>query len=220
MTTKTKAILGLGLVAGLGAGVLPLASYAADTNSKSADVVVAVEESITITAINNQALGLDLDGSDISSGKVESGTHTVTISTSAVNGYGLTMKSASADLKLQNTGDATIYDGASGFTGIGAATGAGMTAPSGAGYQEAKLTSGLGKTFAATAPANGTWGFRLAGFAGANEYISVPTVDTLIAQSDAPAGSQNTVVTFAAQAGTTTPAGSYGAKITYTATTK
>jgi hypothetical protein len=213
MTQKTKMIASLGLVAGLGACVLPMASYAADNDTESADVNVTVAESITITGINNQALGLDFSGADISAGAVETGTHTVTVSTSAPTGYTLTMQADHADLKLRTSTGPNVYDGASGFSGIGDGT---VAAATDAAYNEATLSAGL--TFAGAAPSTGVWGYRLSGWT-ADNYVSVPTIPVTVAASNAAASPQDTVVTFGAQAGTTTPAGTYGAYVTYVAAT-
>ncbi|MCL2038320.1 hypothetical protein FWG86_00185 [Candidatus Saccharibacteria bacterium] len=213
MTTKTKAIMGLGLVAGLGVAVLPLASYA-DTDSESADVRVTVEESITITGINNQALALDFDGSMISAGTVDTGYHIVTVSTSSATGYNLTMAAPVGTLNLQTASGPNAYGGAVGFTGIGAGTVVGADDTSA--YNEATLTTGF--TFASTAPSAGLWGYRLSGWT-ADNYVSVPSAAVTIAASDSAAASQATTITFAAQAGTTTPAGSYGTWINYVAST-
>jgi hypothetical protein len=220
MTTKIKAIMGLGLVAGLGAAVLPLSSYAADTDSDDAEVRVVVDESITITGINNTALGLNFSGADISNGTLKTGAHAVTVSTSAATGYTLTMKADHNDLKKQTSTSPNVYGGASGFSGVGDAS-ADYVAPAPAGaYGELTLASGKGFTFADDAPATGVWGFRLAGFAGADEYATVPTTALVIAESDVAQAAKVTTVSFGAQAGTTTPAGTYGAWIEYLATTK
>jgi hypothetical protein len=210
MTTKTKAIMGLGLVAGLGAAVLPLASYA-DTSNASEIVSVSVEESVTITGVTNNAINLAFTGAEISAGTVETGTHAVTVSTSATAGYNLTMVADHAGLQLDAGTNA--FTGDVGFAGIGAGT---TVAPTSAAYNEEALTTGL--TFAGTAPAMGVWGYRMSGWT-ANYYVSVPTVARPIAKSNAAAAAQVTTVTFGAQAGTTTPAGTYGAYINYVATT-
>ena len=221
MTTKVKAIMSLGLVAGLGAAVLPLASYAADTDTKSAEVIVSVDESITITGVANTALGLSFTGADISGGAVKTGAHAVTVSTSNADGYELTMAAGAATLNLQTSTGPNVYGGAAGFSGIGAPTGAGFVAPAPAGgYGELTLASGNGVAFATSAPATGVWGFRMTGFGGANEYASVPTTALLIAESDVAQAAQVTTVSFGAQAGTTTPSGTYGVWINYVATTK
>jgi hypothetical protein len=218
MTTKTKASMSLGLVTGLGAAVLPLSSYAAG-DTESAEVRVTVAEAITITGINNQALGLNFSAADVSGGTVKTGTHAVTVSTNAAAGYALTMGSDTAELtKLTNdSGQSNVYGGAVGFSGIGA--GAVVNADSGAAYNEATLTTGV--EFAAGAPSTGAWGYRLGGWA-ANKYVSVPTTASpvTIAASNAPVTAKETTVTFGAQAGTSTPTGTYGAWLSYVATTK
>jgi hypothetical protein len=226
MTTKVKAILGLGLVAGLGAAVLPLASYA-DTDTKHADVVVSVEESITITAINNQAIGLDLTAGMISAGTVVNGNHVVSVSTSAAGGYTLSMHAANNNLRkdvtdyVANPSDDPSYTGTTGFTPI-AGTATAVTPATG--LQLAGGASAI--AFPTTAPvaATGTWGFRLDDSGGAatwaaSTYAEVPTSAMVIMATDTPSNAQTTI-TFGAQAGTAVPAGDYGASITYLATSR
>jgi hypothetical protein len=226
MTQKVKAIMGLGLVAGLGAAFLPLASYA-DTDTKSADVVVSVEESITITAIDNEAIGLNLDGGMISAGTVDTGYHTVKVSTSAQKGYTLSMHATNNNLRkdvtdyVANPSGDPSYTGANGFTPIAGTASA--VAPT-TGLQ---LAGGAGAiAFPTTAPeaATGTWGFRLDDSAGAatwdaDTYAAVPTSALVIMATDTPSNNQ-TKITFAAQAGTQTPAGDYGAIVTYLVTSR
>ncbi|MDR0979956.1 MAG: hypothetical protein LBM12_02270 [Candidatus Nomurabacteria bacterium] len=215
MTTKTKAIAGLGLVAGLGAIVAPLASYA-DTHSTNLNVTASVAENITITDADNSATGLNFTGTDISAGAVKTGTHTITISTSATKGYTLAMSADNAALRLENTGATGTYDGASGFTGVGAGTVVGAVT-TGA-YNEATLSSGATFAPSTSIPDTGAWGYRMSGWT-ADNYVSVPTSSVAIAASSTALASKPTIVTFAAQAGAATPAGNYGAVITYTATT-
>jgi hypothetical protein len=217
MTTKSKAIMGVGLALGIGAVMMPLASYA-DTDTESAEVRVTVNESITITGVNNQALGLNFTGGDISAGTVRSGTHAVTVSTSAVDGYTLAMRANSAadanlTLLTDGTGATNVYGGAVGFTSVaGSATAAAV----GTGQTFATLGTGV-VISSATVPANGIWGYRLSGWT-ADNFVGIPTSDFVISANDG-AATESTTVTFGAQAGTTTPAGTYGAWITYTATT-
>ena len=219
MTIKTKAIVGLGLVAGLGAAVLPLASYA-DTDTETAVVRVTVNESITITEIANSALALNFTGADISNGEVLTGDHAVKVVTSSSSGYTLTMQAAAGTLNLRTTVPTPpaqdVFDGAVGFSGIGAGSVVGALAT--AAYNEATLTTGL--TFASSAPTDGVWGYRLAGWTAAN-YVSVPTTAFTISASNAATAStgQTTTVTFGVQAGTATTEGVYGDYITYVAAT-
>jgi hypothetical protein len=194
--------------------LMPLVSYA-DTDSGDAYVQVNVSESITITEIDNTATALNFSGADISNGLVRTGNHAVTVSTSSATGWSLAMHADTATLNLRTSTGPNVYGGASGFTGVGGtATDANLTAA--LNY----ATLGTGATFApsTTPPAAGAWGFRMAGWT-ADNYVSVPTSDIIIAAADA-AGTQAVTVTFGAQAGTTTPAGYYGAWITYTATTQ
>jgi len=193
--------------------MMPLVSYA-DSDSGSAYVQVSVAESITITSINNTATGLTFSGADISAGTVRTGNHVVNVSTSAAAGYTLALRAESATLNLRTATGPNVYAGAAGFSGIGA--GSIVAANLAAAYNEATLTTGL--TFATTPPTTGVWGFRLSGWT-ADNFVSVPTTDFIISASNT-AGTQATTVTFGAQAGTTTPAGTYGAWITYTATTQ
>jgi len=214
MTTKTKAILGVGLVAGLGVALMPLVSYA-DTDSGDAYVQVNVAESITITEIDNTAMNLSFSGGDISNAVVRTGSHAVTVSTSATNGWSLAMAADTATLNLRTGTAPNVYGGASGFSGIGGtATDANLAAA--INY----ATLGTGQTFAPSTapPATGAWGFRMAGWT-ADNFVSVPTADIIIAAANA-AGTQEVTVTFGAQAGTTTPTGYYGTWITYTAATQ
>ncbi|MCL2371148.1 hypothetical protein FWC63_00160 [Candidatus Saccharibacteria bacterium] len=216
MTTKTKAILGVGLVAGLGVAMMPLVSYA-DTDSSSATVTVAVAESITITELDNTAIGLNFSGADISAGTVRTGNHAVTVSTSAASGWQLAMRSGAATLNLRTATGPDVFAGASGFSGVDTANAATLTAANLAAASN-QATVATPAAFAASAPTAGLWGFRLAGWA-ANGFANVPTTDFIIAANNA-AGTATTTVTFGAQAGTTTPSGTYGAWITYTATTQ
>jgi hypothetical protein len=123
------------------------------------------------------------------------------------------MQADHADLNLRTGTEPNVYGGASGFSGIGDGT---VVAATDAAYNEATLSAGL--TFAGAAPSTGVWGYRLSGWT-ADNYVSVPTTPVTIAASNAAASPQDTVVTFGAQAGTTTPAGTYGAYVTYVAAT-
>ncbi|MCL2001909.1 hypothetical protein FWG76_00700 [Candidatus Saccharibacteria bacterium] len=217
MTTKTKAIMGVGLVAGLGAAILPLASYAAplDTDTVTNNVVrVIVDGSITIIEIDNDALALELSGGDISAGNVATGTHEISIATSVPGGYTLSMQADNANLRREGT-TLGVFDGTGDTTGGFAGIGGSITSE--ADPEEAlNLAVLAGVPFASTPTATGLWGFKLD--SGVN-YVSVPTTATIIAATDNSAELTPTVVTFGAQGGTTTPAGTYGAYITYVAAT-
>ncbi|MCL2038700.1 hypothetical protein FWG86_02265, partial [Candidatus Saccharibacteria bacterium] len=70
-------LLSLTLIITLGLHLSPLTTYSIDTDTASANIHATVSESITITAINNQAIDLTLTGTDISTGGYSTGTHTV-----------------------------------------------------------------------------------------------------------------------------------------------
>jgi hypothetical protein len=212
MTTKLKALLGVGLAAGIGVAIVPLASYAG-TDTRPLDVRVSVAEDITITETANTAEGLNIAGADQANGAVVTGNHTVTILTNNVAGYTLSM-SANADTLSQGTTPA--WGGTVGFDSVvGTFTAPGTTG----GLQTATGGTGTITAGALTGP-TGVWGWQMGAMSG---FAAVPTTPTVIARNSgasAAAPGDAIIVTFSAKAGTTTPSGTYGATITYLAATQ
>ncbi|MCL2038536.1 hypothetical protein FWG86_01360, partial [Candidatus Saccharibacteria bacterium] len=213
-----KFLISLVLVAILVFALSPLTTYSIDTDTASANIHATVSESITITAINNQAIDLTLTGTDISTGGYSTGTHTVQVSTNSIYGYTLSIQADQANLLRADTPG--LYDGTGDSTGGFAPIGGSITsqADSNLTYNLAQLD---GLTFASrivdnTLPDTAAWGFNLD---HGTEFTSVPTVPTIISAANNPEDTMSTTITFGAQAGLTTPAGDYGAFITYLATT-
>lgn len=96
MVKSKNIIAGLGVVAGLGMALLPLASYATDSNTVEHTVRGVVGDIISITVATDKEVTLK-DGSKISRVALEPGkvnetlTHTVTVNTNARGGYDLKM---------------------------------------------------------------------------------------------------------------------------------
>ncbi|MCL2002268.1 hypothetical protein FWG76_02580, partial [Candidatus Saccharibacteria bacterium] len=121
-STKVKLIkgaIGLGLMVGVGAAVMPLASYGAPLASDAVSgntMQVTIDGSITITEVDNQALDLELSGGDISSGTPAIGQHLVRVALSVPGGYTLSMESDSASL-LREGATTGVFDGTGDTTG-------------------------------------------------------------------------------------------------------
>ena len=131
------------------------------------------------------------------------------------------MQATTANLLREGTTPG-LFDGTGDTTGGFAPIGGSVTSEADPNqpYNVAVLS---GLTFASRitsgVPANtGAWGFNLD--AGSN-FVSVPTTPTIIAATNnsSDASTNPTLITYGAQAGLTTPAGSYGAYITYIAST-
>jgi hypothetical protein len=219
MTLKTKAIMGVGLVAGLGAVMLPLASYAS-SDTQNMDVRVRISEDISITEVTNTALNLAISGANQAAGTPATGSHTVDVLTTNATGYTVSMYASAATLNLDAGGN--VFTGAIGFNPV---AGAVIGAPAAGTYSEATVTSGVVLNAASLITgAQGLWGFQMTGWTG---YAAVPAGAgnaVVIAQSNTSSintsSGDPTVINFAAQAGTQTGAGVYGTTITYIAASK
>ena len=217
MSAATLCLAAFSLLLGLSVALSPLATYSA-SDSISSEVNATVDGFIQITGVENQALDLELSASNIATGNYITGSHTVTIYTNIPGGYTLSLQSDHSNLRREGltTG---LYDGTGDSTGGFHPIGGTITTQANPylSYNHATLS---GVTFASrivdnTIPELGAWGFNL----DANtSFTSVPTSATIITATNDSNQLTPATITFGLQSGSNTPAGTYGAYITYTAT--
>ncbi len=95
MTTKTKAIMGLGLVAGVGAVMVPLASYAVDADTATTTIDVAIAETISVESCAK--IDISLTTSDVENNTLVSRPCAVTANTNNAAGATLTFSMIDGD---------------------------------------------------------------------------------------------------------------------------
>ena len=196
MTTKIKAILGLGLVAGIGVGLMPLTSYAA---TDSTVVNVIIDEQITLSA--SDTINVLLDSNQVSNEILGVGVGSAVVNTNNAAGYTLTlsMAAAAADQNLNGTGTAV---------------GSSFTPVSGTFAAPAALTPGTWgfNVAASNAPTD---------VAAVTTFGAVPAFASpvTISSSTGPIANSSTTVVVGAMPTSTLPAGTYTNTITFTATT-
>ena len=107
MSKMTKVIAALGVVAGLGAAALPLGTYAKDATA-TVDIYATVDESLSIEA-SNKSVNI---GPLFAGGGIATGSTTVTVSTTADEGYTLYIKdSDSTEALVKMSADGLTIDG-------------------------------------------------------------------------------------------------------------
>lgn len=95
--TITKVIAGLGVVAGFGAAMLPLSSYAVD---KDVTLTVNVGSSIVLDATAPASASLNINAADLTTMFSD-----ITVSTNSTNGYNVKIASASEEVDLKSNGN-------------------------------------------------------------------------------------------------------------------
>jgi len=90
MSKTTNALIALGVVAGLGAAVLPLSSYAADPATDKVGVTLTIEDELTIEADKSTTDKVDLSGTG------HTGAVTLTVVTNNQKGYNLGIMGSAA----------------------------------------------------------------------------------------------------------------------------
>lgn len=209
MSKMSKAILALGVVAGLGVATLPLSSYAADY-SQSAQAKVQVEVggaiSIAVDSGNTDKTLVDL-GQLMVNGDVKTGSVDVIVSTNntkATDGiaYNLTMSMAGESNALSNGNGATIPAGTP------------QQGDSAWGWTQSTITD-ADSIAAATWAAVPVKGSSAATLTTATGKVPAATVD---ADNKVTAGSETTTVTFGASADGNQQEGVYTGSVVFTAT--
>ena len=215
MSKMSKAIVALGVVAGLGVAALPLSSYAAgNTDSKNATVQVEVGGGISLTIVDPitpqtsaATKPLDLATRTLDLGEAKLGGDIVTgilgvqVSTNDPSGYTLKMTSASAS---------TAMTGAAGEIPAGTPTKNG--ANSAWGYSVIK-----NPTSTTVDPSTVTWSALTAD--GADIYDSTNAGATVKGEGASEA-TQQTDIMFGVNASATQAEGTYSTQVTFTATVK
>jgi len=102
MINSKKVIAGLGVVAGLGVAMLPLASYAAEAKSGEQVVRAQIDEVFTMTVTSsvdiksNNTTAVTLNKNSINNELI----HTIEVAGNIYGGYDLTMSSSTAETSL------------------------------------------------------------------------------------------------------------------------
>lgn len=103
MSKITKTIAALGVVAGLGVAALPLASYAADTEtSKDLTVSAQIGETLSVTLNHNSVTLKPTNGGAVVDTTQETQTVVATVTTNNLHGYTLKLADTDTDYALTN----------------------------------------------------------------------------------------------------------------------